>query len=96
MITTRGNSVATVPGSLNPIAVVIFLVAALGGVALTMAQESPAWVVAGVVLGWIGSLSPRVAKQWERAVVLRLGRYTGLRGPGLFWVVPFVDKDQPA
>jgi regulator of protease activity HflC (stomatin/prohibitin superfamily) len=35
--------------------------------------------------------SPRVAKQWERGVVLRLGRFIGLRGPGLFWIVPFVD-----
>jgi regulator of protease activity HflC (stomatin/prohibitin superfamily) len=35
--------------------------------------------------------SPRVAQQWERAVVLRLGRFIGLRGPGLFWIVPFVD-----
>jgi regulator of protease activity HflC (stomatin/prohibitin superfamily) len=37
-------------------------------------------------------LSPRVAQQWERGVVLRLGRFVGLRGPGLFWVVPFVDS----
>ena len=36
-------------------------------------------------------LAPRVARQWERAVVLRLGRFIGLRGPGLFWVVPFID-----
>ena len=36
--------------------------------------------------------APRVAQQWERAVVLRLGRFVGLRGPGLFWVVPFVDR----
>jgi regulator of protease activity HflC (stomatin/prohibitin superfamily) len=35
--------------------------------------------------------APRIAQQWERAVVLRLGRFVGLRGPGLFWVVPFVD-----
>ena len=35
--------------------------------------------------------APRVAQQWERAVVLRLGRFIGLRGPGLFWIVPFVD-----
>jgi regulator of protease activity HflC (stomatin/prohibitin superfamily) len=33
-----------------------------------------------------------VAQQWERAVVLRLGRFVGLQGPGLFWIVPFVDK----
>ena len=37
-------------------------------------------------------LSPRIAQQWERAVVLRLGRFTGLQGPGLFWVVPLIDR----
>jgi len=36
-------------------------------------------------------LSPRIARQWERAVVLRLGKYNGLRGPGLFWVIPLID-----
>jgi regulator of protease activity HflC (stomatin/prohibitin superfamily) len=35
--------------------------------------------------------SPKIAKQWERGVVLRLGKYVGLRGPGLFWVLPFMD-----
>jgi hypothetical protein len=64
--------VATIPGSLNIVSVVIFLAVALVGLGLTLAQQSPAWLVAGVILGWIASLSPRVAKQWERAVVLRL------------------------
>jgi regulator of protease activity HflC (stomatin/prohibitin superfamily) len=36
--------------------------------------------------------SPQIAQQWERAVVLRLGRFIGLRGPGLFWIVPFIDR----
>lgn len=45
-------------------------------------------VGAGLVL----MQAPRVAEQWERAVVLRLGRFVGLRGPGLFWVIPFVDR----
>jgi regulator of protease activity HflC (stomatin/prohibitin superfamily) len=36
-------------------------------------------------------MMPQVARQWERVVVLRLGRYQGLRGPGLFWLIPFVD-----
>ena len=35
--------------------------------------------------------SPKVISQWERVVLLRLGRYVGLRGPGLFWIVPFVE-----
>jgi len=34
----------------------------------------------------------RVIKEWERAPVLRLGRYTGLKGPGLFYIIPFVDR----
>jgi regulator of protease activity HflC (stomatin/prohibitin superfamily) len=36
--------------------------------------------------------SPQIAAQWERAVVLRLGRFVGLRGPGLFWILPFADR----
>ncbi len=34
----------------------------------------------------------RVIKEWERAPVLRLGRYTGMKGPGLFYIIPFVDR----
>jgi regulator of protease activity HflC (stomatin/prohibitin superfamily) len=45
-----------------------------------------------VLIGVVLMQSPRVAQQWERAIVLRLGRFVGLRGPGLFWVVPFVDS----
>jgi regulator of protease activity HflC (stomatin/prohibitin superfamily) len=48
--------------------------------------------VAGVVLGGLLSLSPKVAKQWERAVVLRLGRFSDLKGPGLFWIIPLMDS----
>lgn len=34
----------------------------------------------------------KVAQQWEKAVVLRLGRFIGLKGPGLFWIVPILDS----
>ncbi|HEX6464727.1 MAG TPA: slipin family protein, partial [Vicinamibacterales bacterium] len=44
------------------------------------------------VLGLLAGTAPQVASQWERAVVLRMGRFTGLRGPGLFWRIPFVDS----
>jgi regulator of protease activity HflC (stomatin/prohibitin superfamily) len=68
--------------------VVFFTV--LGGIAAAQ-QQNPVWIVVGIVLGFVLAQSPKVAKQWERGVVLRLGKYTGLRGPGLFWVVPFID-----
>jgi regulator of protease activity HflC (stomatin/prohibitin superfamily) len=34
----------------------------------------------------------KIVKEWERAPVLRLGRYTGLKGPGMFWILPGIDK----
>ncbi|MCX6029027.1 MAG: slipin family protein [Chloroflexi bacterium] len=34
----------------------------------------------------------QIARQWEKAVVLRMGKFRGLRGPGLFWIIPLVDS----
>lgn len=76
----------------NIVAALMFLFPALVGVGASVALGNPLAVLFGTLLGGIGMLSPRVANQWERAIVLRLGRYVGLRGPGLFWVIPFVDN----
>jgi regulator of protease activity HflC (stomatin/prohibitin superfamily) len=62
------------------------------GILTSALTENPLGALVGAVAGVIAALSPRVAKQWEKAVVLRLGRYTGLRGPGLFWVIPMIDS----
>ncbi|MFO0911405.1 MAG: slipin family protein [Pirellulales bacterium] len=74
------------------------VVAAIGlliplAVGLYIAWQYQVWwsAAVGLLIGWLLALSPRVAQQWERGVVLRLGRYVGLRGPGLFWIVPLVD-----
>jgi regulator of protease activity HflC (stomatin/prohibitin superfamily) len=77
---------------INIVSITIFVLLAGVGLVLTMASASLVWVIAGVAAGSVGALSPRVAKQWERSVVLRLGRFVGLRGPGLFWIVPLIDK----
>ena len=53
---------------------------------------NPGGAIVGVLLGLLLAQSPKIARQWERAVVLRLGKFVGLRGPGLFWIVPFVDQ----
>jgi regulator of protease activity HflC (stomatin/prohibitin superfamily) len=76
---------------LNVVSVVLFAVFAGAGLLLTAISTAPGWSIAGVLLGILAALSPKVARQWERAIVLRLGRFTGLKGPGLFWIVPFVD-----
>jgi regulator of protease activity HflC (stomatin/prohibitin superfamily) len=44
-----------------------------------------------VLVGTYILFALRVASQWEKAVVLRLGRFHGLRGPGVFWIIPIVD-----
>jgi regulator of protease activity HflC (stomatin/prohibitin superfamily) len=76
---------------INVVSVIVFLVIAGTSLVLTTMSASPVWVAIGVPLGVMAAMAPRVARQWERAVVLRLGQFVGLRGPGLFWVVPFVD-----
>ncbi|MEI2612196.1 MAG: SPFH domain-containing protein [Candidatus Promineifilaceae bacterium] len=75
----------------NVVAIILLLLPSLLGGYLLWWLENPIWLVAGVIIGLIAMQSPNVAQQWEKAVVLRLGRYTGLRGPGLFWIVPFLN-----
>jgi regulator of protease activity HflC (stomatin/prohibitin superfamily) len=75
----------------NVVSVFILLVSFLAGILLTAGSQNPGWFVIFLIGGLFFSQSPKIAKQWERAVVLRLGRYTGLRGPGLFWIFPFVE-----
>jgi len=89
------RSMSDVPTAMprsNVVAVLIFLVALAAGVGLGNAVGTPVGIAVGAVAGLVLMQSPRVAQQWERAVVLRLGRFVGLRGPGLFWTIPFVDR----
>ena len=82
------------PGNLpraNVVAVAVLLAWIAAGVAGVIATANPIPLIVCAALGVICMQSPKVAQQWERAIVLRLGRYVGLRGPGLFWVVPFLD-----
>jgi regulator of protease activity HflC (stomatin/prohibitin superfamily) len=75
----------------NVVSVFILLVSIIIGVVVGAATRNPGWFIIVVLAGLFFSQSPKIAKQWERAVVLRLGKYTGLRGPGLFWITPFVE-----
>src|SRR5665811_1089912 len=75
--------------------VVILLVAILG--AILMDGHAPdfviaAWVIGLLVVGLYFMFALKVARQWEKAVVLRLGKFRGLRGPGLFWMIPILDN----
>jgi regulator of protease activity HflC (stomatin/prohibitin superfamily) len=76
----------------NVLTILVLLIAVATGAALSAASGSPYPFVVLVVIGLVAMQSPQIAQQWERAVVLRLGRFVGLRGPGLFWIVPFADR----
>jgi regulator of protease activity HflC (stomatin/prohibitin superfamily) len=77
---------------INVIAIVVLAVCLAIGWAAWLSTKSLVGPIAMALLGLVLMQAPKVAQQWERAVVLRLGRFVGLRGPGLFFVMPFVDR----
>lgn len=85
---TPGSST---PG-MNVVAVAILLGAIATGGAVSALLVNPVPIIVTTVIGLLLAPSPKIAQQWERAIVLRFGRYVGLRGPGLFWIVPFIDR----
>jgi hypothetical protein len=92
MAQRRGNLPVQNAPRTNVVAVALALLPSAIGALTTVVTRLPYGVIAGVLLGLLLAQSPRIAKQWERGVVLRLGRYVGLRGPGLFWITPFIDS----
>ncbi|MCZ0938504.1 MAG: slipin family protein [Caldilineaceae bacterium] len=55
----------------------------------------PVYIVAALLLVWLLRASLRIVKEYERGVIFRLGRVTGAKGPGLFWLIPFIDQMRP-
>ena len=87
----RGETVGVTGPRVNVVAFGIVLsAAAIGGIA-SLLMRNPIPLGLMLIVGAVLMQSPRIAQQWERAVVLRFGRFIGLRGPGLFWILPFVD-----
>jgi regulator of protease activity HflC (stomatin/prohibitin superfamily) len=75
----------------NVVALAILCASIAAGALASMARNNPVPIIVMALVGVVLMQSPKIAQQWERAIVLRLGRYIGLQGPGLFWIVPFVD-----
>jgi regulator of protease activity HflC (stomatin/prohibitin superfamily) len=75
----------------NVVALAILLASLVGGGVAMILVRNPIPLIVAALIGAVLMQSPRIAQQWERAVVLRLGRFIGLEGPGLFWIVPFMD-----
>jgi regulator of protease activity HflC (stomatin/prohibitin superfamily) len=76
----------------NVVAIAILLGSLGLGILGSVETSNPLPIIVMAIVGIVLMQSPKIAQQWERAVVLRLGRFVGLRGPGLFWIVPFLDR----
>ena len=80
-------------GSLNPLSISIFLIFSVIFVMLFALGVINIFVfIISMAFSVLLSNSIHIADQWERAVVLRMGKYSGLKGPGLFMIIPIIDR----
>src|SRR5215468_6140976 len=75
----------------NGVALLLFVVCLLGGIAIAQAAHQNAYAISGALIGLYFLFAIKIVRQWEKVAVLRLGRYVGLRGPGICHIVPIVD-----
>ena len=79
----------------NGVALLVFAICVLAGLAAAQVihQQWPA--ISGALVGLYFLLAIKVVRQWEKVAVLRVGRYVGLRGPGLCLIVPIFETLSP-
>src|SRR5215470_5259154 len=78
--------IVSVPGA------ALLVVCLIAGVIFTAILQNGLPILIGAIVGLYLFFAIKVAKQWEKCAVLRLGKYRGLRGPGLFHIVPIIDS----
>ena len=89
----RGNNFAK--GEKMPVSTIgaaLFMICFAAGAVVSAVTNYPAPAIVGGLIGVYLMFAIKVADQWERVAVLRLGRYVGLRGPGVFHIIPIVDS----
>jgi len=69
----------------------VCVIAVLAGAGVSAVSRQPLAAVVGVAIGVYCLFAIKVVDQWEKVAVLRFGRYRGLRGPGVFFIVPVMD-----
>lgn len=93
---SKGSLEVRIPGVAGVFWFLFFAVSMILIAILDYFEAGEAWMVGEIILfnllGLYLLFAVKIADQWEKAVVLRLGRFAGLRGPGLFWIIPIVDK----
>lgn len=83
--------IPSIAGTLFGISLVIAIAGAIFGDGRYPEGVLGTWVLGWSLVGAYFLFAIKVAAQWEKVVVLRLGKFKGLKGPGLFWLIPIVD-----
>jgi regulator of protease activity HflC (stomatin/prohibitin superfamily) len=90
------NSTSTSPRS-SPISILLFFVVFIFGLIVSAPliianiYVGIVWIVLVLIIARIVSLAVRAASEWERVVILRLGKYSRTKGPGIFFLIPIVE-----
>jgi regulator of protease activity HflC (stomatin/prohibitin superfamily) len=80
---------------INRVAVTAFIVCIVAGAIISAIVHQPALLISGGLVGIYLLFAIKVVQQWEKVALFRLGRYVGLRGPGLFHIVPVIETLSP-
>lgn len=79
----------------NGVAITAFLICFLTGLLLSGLSKNPIPLLIGILIGLYLLNAIKVVRQWEKVALLRLGHYVGLRGPGIFFIIPVVETLSP-
>jgi regulator of protease activity HflC (stomatin/prohibitin superfamily) len=77
---------------INLISIVAFIILCAASVLTGTVLKSPYIIIGGVIFAVLFSLAIRVPKEWERMLVLRVGKFHKMGGPGLFFIIPIIDS----
>ena len=87
----RPRGINDVDLGVNRVGAAAFAIFVVAGLIVTSFVQKPYPIVTAGLIGVYLLFAIRVADQWEKVALLRLGRYVGLRGPGIFFIVPIID-----
>ena len=91
-ISLRARQQASLKQYVSPMSIGAMIICLVIGLILTLTLRNPVPAIAGMLVGGYLAFSIKVADQWQKAAVLRMGRYIGLRGPGAFMIIPVIDS----
>ena len=79
----------------NRVAITAFVICVAAGLVLSAITKGPAPLYLGMLVGLYLLNAIKVVQQWEKVALLRMGHYVGLRGPGIFFIVPVLETLSP-